>query len=201
MIFLNLRKLLLIIGILLIVGGIGVIVWFFAQNKVSEDKMKVYTEEFMESLEKIPTVEEKPQAKVLVGNTTGVLEFPAFKNERIAIKEGTTNYILSIASGHMTATEQVWEEAGNSAIAAHNNTFFKNVDKFKIGDKVLVYTRAGIFEYEVFLKKAIAPTDLSVLDDIAGQKTLTLITCNFSGSKRVVVQAKGGIKIAAAKDI
>ena len=197
----NLRKLLLFLGILLIVGGIGVIVWFFAQNKVSEDKMKVYTNEFLESLEKEPVIEEKPQVKVLVGDTIGVLEFPAFNNERIAVKEGTSNYILSISAGHMTATEQVWDESGNSAIAAHNNTFFKNVKDFEIGDKVIVYTRTGIYEYEVYLKKTIEPTDLSILDDISGQKTLTLITCNFSGSKRVIVQAKGGVKIAEAKDI
>ena len=41
----------------------------------------------------------------------------------------STNYILSIAAGHMTDTEEVWDESGNSAIAAHNNTFFKNLNK------------------------------------------------------------------------
>ncbi len=195
----KIRKLLFIIGIILIIGGIGVIVWFFARNQISQQKMENITEEFMEELAAMPDGEILPEEvkaeDILVGNTTGVLEFPRFENQRVAIKEGTTDYILSIAAGHMTNTEQVWDPAGTSAIAAHNDTFFKNVKDFNNGDKILVYTRVGIFEYEVYSKKTIEPTDMSVLNDINDQKTLTLITCNFSGSKRVVVLAKGGEKI------
>lgn len=194
------RKLLLVTGILLILAGIGTIVWFFAQNQISEVKMKGYTNVFMESIENVPA-DEAPPEKVLVGDTTGVLEFPKFDNARVAVKEGTSKYILSISAGHMINTEQVWAESGTCAIAAHNNTFFKNLKNFKIGDKIIVYTRIGIYEYEVYLKKTIEPTDMSVLNDIPNQKTLTLITCNFSGAKRVVILAKGGEKIAEAKDI
>ncbi len=196
----NLRKILMIIGILLIVSGIGVIIWFFTQNHISEVKMKENTNEFMVSLESVP-INEAPPNKILVGNTTGVLEFPSFNNDRVAIKEGTSNYILSIAAGHMTNTEQVWANSGTSAIAAHDNTFFKNVKDFKVGDKIIVYTRFGVYEYEIFEKKTIEPTDFSVLNDVPGQKTLTLITCNFSGTKRVIVMAKGGVKISNPQDI
>ena len=124
-----------------------------------------------------------------------------FLNQRVAIKEGTTNELLRIAAGHMTNTEQIWDKAGTSAIAAHNDTFFKNVKDFEIGDKILAYTRFGVFEYEVYINKIVEPTDLSVLDDIEDQKTLTLITCNFSGSKRVIVMAKGGEKIGEISSI
>ncbi len=196
----NLRKFLTIVGILLIISGIGVIIWFFTQNQISEVKMEKHTDEFMVSLQKTP-VTEKPTKKILQGDTTGVLEFPAFNNERIAIKEGTSDYILSIAAGHMNNTEQVWEKTGTSAIAAHDNTFFKNIKDFKVGDKIIVYTRIGVYEYEVYIKKTIEPTNLSVLNDVPGQKTLTLITCNFSGTKRVIVMAKGGIKISSPQDI
>lgn len=195
----KIRKILFIIGILLIIVGLGVIGWFFARNQISQQKMEGITLEFMEELADTPEDELLPEEvkaeDILEGNTTGVLEFPRFNNQRVAIKEGTTDYILSIAAGHMTNTEQVWDASGTVAIAAHNDTFFNNVKDFNIGEKILVYTRVGIFEYEVYSKKTIEPTDLSVLNDINGQKTLTLITCNFSGSKRVVVLAKGGEKI------
>lgn len=181
------------------------VVWFFARNQLSQNKMEVITEEFMDELVSVSDdellSEEEKYEDLLIGNTTGVLEFPKFNNQRIAIKEGTTDYILSIAAGHMTNTEQVWESSGTSAIAAHNDTFFKNVANFNNGDKILVYTRNGIFEYEVFSKKTIEPTDLSVLNDIDGQKTITLITCNLSGSKRIVVLAKGGEKIGEISTI
>lgn len=201
----KIRKLLFIIGIILIIGGVGVIGWFFARNQISQQKMEGITQEFMEELAAWPEGELLPEEvkaeDILTGNTTGVLEFPSFNNQQVAIKEGTTDYILSIAAGHMTNTEQVWDASGTVAIAAHNDTFFKNVKDFNIGEKILVYTRVGIFEYEVYSKKTIEPTDLSVLDDIEGQKTLTLITCNFSGSKRVIVMAKGGEKIGEISSI
>lgn len=201
----KIRKLLFIIGTLLIISGIGVIGWFFARNQISQQKMEGITKEFMEELAAWPDgeliAEEVKVEDILEGNTIGVLEFPRFNNQRVAIKEGTTDYILSIAAGHMTNTEQVWDSSGTSAISAHNDTFFNNVKDFNIGDKILVYTRVGIFEYEVYSKKTIEPTDLSVLNDISGQKTLTLITCNFSGSKRVVVLAKGGEKIGDISNV
>lgn len=201
----KIRKILFVIGIVLIIVGLGVIGWFFARNQISQQKMEGITQEFMEELAAWPEgelVSEEVKAEdILTGNTTGVLEFPSFNNQRVAIKEGTTDYILSIAAGHMTNTEQVWDASGTVAIAAHNDTFFKNVKDFNIGEKILVYTRVGIFEYEVYSKKTIEPTDLSVLNDINGQKTLTLITCNFSGTKRVVVLAKGGEKIGDISSI
>ena len=162
--------------------------------------MKGYADEFIVSLQTTPITETQPE-KLLIGDTIGVLEFPTFNNERIAIKEGTTNYILSISAGHMTNTEKVWDNSGTCAIAAHNDTFFKNIKDFKIGEKIIVYTKIGVYEYEVYEKKTIEPNDLSVLNDISEQKTITLITCNFSGSKRIVVMAKGGIKISEPQDI
>ncbi len=201
----KIRKLLFIIGILLIIGGISVIAWFFVRNQISQQKMEGITEEFMEELAAWPDGETIPieykADELLIGSTIGVLEFPKFANQRVAIKEGTTNDILRIAAGHMTNTEQVWDESGTSAVAAHNDTFFKNIKDFGIGDKIIAYTREGVFEYEVYENKIVEPTDLSILNDIDGQKTLTLITCNFSGSKRVIIMAKGGEKIGEVSNI
>lgn len=201
----KIRKLLFIIGVALVIAGVGVVVWFFARNQISQQKMESITQEFMEELAAWPEGEIVPieykADELLVGSTIGVLEFPKFANQRVAIKEGTTNEILRIAAGHMTNTEQIWEKAGTSAIAAHNDTFFKNIKDFEVGDKIIAYTREGVFEYVVYINKIVEPTDLSVLDDIEGQKTLTLITCNFSGSKRVIIMAKGGEKIGEVSSI
>lgn len=201
----KIRKILFILGLLLIIGGISVIIWFFARNQISQQKMEDITKEFMEDLVTWTAGESSSEEynieDILIGNTIGVLEFPRFNNQRIAIKEGTTDYILSISAGHMTNTEQVWETSGTSAIAAHNDTFFSNVSDFNEGDKILVYTKMGVFKYEVYSKENIEPTDLSVLNDIDSQKTLVLITCNLTGSKRIVVFAKGGEKIGEVNSI
>lgn len=201
----KIRKLLFVIGVVLVTVGVGVVVWFFARNQISQQKMEGITQEFMEELAEWPEGETVPieykADELSVGSTIGVLEFPKFANQRVAIKEGTTNDILRIAAGHMTNTEQIWDNGGTSAIAAHNDTFFKNIKDFEVGDKIIAYTRKGVFEYEVYINKIVEPTDLSVLDDIEGQKTLTLITCNFSGSKRVIIMAKGGEKIGEVSSI
>lgn len=201
----KIRKLLFVIGVVLVTVGVGVVVWFFARNQISQQKMEGITQEFMEELAEWPEGETVPieykADELSVGSTIGVLEFPKFANQRVAIKEGTTNDILRIAAGHMTNTEQIWDNSGTSAIAAHNDTFFKNIKDFEVGDKIIAYTRKGVFEYEVYINKIVEPTDLSVLDDIEGQKTLTLITCNFSGSKRVIIMAKGGEKIGEVSSI
>lgn len=201
----KIRKLLFTIGVVLVLVGVGVVIWFFARNQISQQKMESITLEFMEELAAWPEGEIVPieykADELLVGNTIGVLEFPKFDYQRVAIKEGTTNDILRIAAGHMTNTEHIWEKAGTSAIAAHNDTFFKNIKDFEVGDKIIAYTREGVFEYVVYINKIVEPTDLSVLDDIEGQKTLTLITCNFSGSKRVIIMAKGGEKIGEVSSI
>lgn len=201
----KIRKLLFVIGVVLVTVGVGVVVWFFARNQISQQKMEGITQEFMEELAEWPEGETVPieykADELSVGSTIGVLEFPKFANQRVAIKEGTTNDILRIAAGHMTNTEQIWDNGGTSAIAAHNDTFFKNIKDFEVGDKIIAYTREGVFEYEVYINKIVEPTDLSVLDDIEGQKTLTLITCNFSGSKRVIIMAKGGEKIGEVSSI
>lgn len=201
----KIRKLLFVIGVVLVTVGVGVVVWFFARNQISQQKMEGITQEFMEELAEWPEGETVPieykADELSVGSTIGVLEFPKFANQRVAIKEGTTNDILRIAAGHMTNTEQIWDNGGTSAIAAHNDTFFKNIKDFEVGDKIIAYTRKGVFEYEVYINKIVEPTDLSVLDDIEGQKTLTLITCNFSGSKRVIIMAKGGEKVGEVSSI
>ena len=201
----KISKIVYIGGIILVIGGIAAIAWFFFGNFRSELTMKSETNEFMEELEDLdplPIQEavEEASKNILEGNTIAVLEFPAF-DQKIAVKEGTTNYILSISAGHMMETEQVWDSAGTCAIAAHNNTYFKNLKKFKVSDKILVYTRAGVYQYEVYRTDTILPTDLSVIEDVPGQKTLTLITCDLSGDYRVIVMARGGVRISGPQDI
>lgn len=199
----KLKNFLFGLGIVLILAGTAVIAWFFFQNWNSEKKMDQVTDEFVAELQQadpIP-VEAAASQTILEGSTIAVLEFPAFDNERIAVKEGSTNSVLAIAAGHMKETEQVWAPTGNCAIAAHNNTFFKNVKNFGIGDKILVYTRVGVYEYTVYDKLTVEPTETSVLEDVPGQKILTLITCNFSGEYRIIIKAKGGVRIADPQTI
>ena len=189
------KKIILILGVLLMIAGGLLLGWFFLENHLSEQKMLAETETFME------TITEVPPAKILEGDTTSVLEFPTQENYRVAVKEGTTPYVLSLAAGHMKGTEQPWDPTGTVVVTAHNNTFFRGIAKLEMGAEVLAYTRQGVFRYKVYDRKTIQATDFSVTEDVPGLKTLVMITCDFTGTRRIVVFARGGEKVMEAQDI
>lgn len=116
------RKVALFMGIFLVLLGFLLLVWYFSTNIISEKKMNYETEIFLE------TIVEPPPPTYLEGNTIGVLLFPTLNKRKVAIKEGSSDYILSLSAGHLTNTEHPWEELGTCGISAHNTTFFKDLN-------------------------------------------------------------------------
>lgn len=67
---------------------------------------------------------------------------------------------------------------GNTIIYGHNtNNVFRSTDRLINGDRVLLYTDNGIFEYEFTKWELVKPTDTSVFN-YKGAPKLTLITCS-----------------------
>ncbi len=105
---------------------------------------------------------------------------------------GDDDEALEIAVGHLPDTPLPWEP-GNSAVAAHRDGIFRPLENVRNGDRVIVRTTRGDFEYQVQNTQIVRPTDLSVLEPL-GDDALTLITCypfNYIGSapKRFIVHA------------
>ncbi len=68
---------------------------------------------------------------------------------------------------------------GNMVVSAHNDVYgqwFKELDKLKPGDTIVVFTPNLSFTYEVTGHEIVAPTDVSVMD-ATSNATLTLISC------------------------
>lgn len=66
---------------------------------------------------------------------------------------------------------------GNTIIYGHDtNEVFRSTDRLITGDRVLLYTDRGIFEYEFTKWELVNPTDTSVFN-YNGAPRLTLITC------------------------
>jgi sortase A len=82
---------------------------------------------------------------------------------------------LNVAVGHLSDTALPWEP-GNSAFAAHRDTFFRPLKDIKAGDLVRVATPRGLFEYRVRQTTIVNPEDVWVLN-ATDQQVLTLITC------------------------
>ena len=104
------------------------------------------------------------------------------------------------AAIHLEGTGFPWEQEANVYIAGHRLGYpntesflaFWDLDALENGDEVTVKDANGEeYVYEVFKEFDVAPTDLYVLDPVAGKNVLTLQTCTLPDySRRLIVQAE-----------
>jgi sortase A len=74
----------------------------------------------------------------------GTIEIPRLRLSATVI-EGDDESALKVAIGHLSETPMPWEE-GNSAFAAHRDTFFRPLKDVAVGDVIRVTTPHGEFE-------------------------------------------------------
>jgi sortase A len=133
-----------------------------------------------------------PRPRVLPGGVVGRLEVPRL-NISAVVRSGVDSKTLKRAIGHVPYTA-LPGEPGNVGIAAHRDTFFRNLKGVKVGDVIRMVTPGGTYDYEVDSLKIVWPKNVEVLDSTP-QPALTLVTCypfNYVGSapKRFIVRAK-----------
>ena len=131
----------------------------------------------------------KPAVKV--GDVLGRLDIPRL-GVSVALLPGTNWRMLRLGAGHIAGTP-LPGEAGNSAIAGHRDTFFRELKDIRRNDEIQLQTATGLFHYKVDWMAVVAPDDSSVLAP-STESELTLVTCfpfQFLGSapKRFVVRA------------
>jgi sortase A len=93
----------------------------------------------------------------------------------VVVVEGVDEGDLAHAAGHMIGTAFPGRP-GNTAIAAHRDTFFRPLRKIRPKDIVRVTTPDGEYRYRVAWTRIVAPDDVAVLRP-DGKQELTLITC------------------------
>lgn len=107
------------------------------------------------------------------------------------VLEGTQKQ-LHYGVGHVTGTAPMGA-SGNCALAGHNTTSFRYLNKLSVGDRVILKSNGDVFTYSVFGSFTVLPTDVSVLNRLPNENaTLTLITCTpyLTATHRLIVQAK-----------
>jgi sortase A len=83
---------------------------------------------------------------------------------------------------------------GTTAVAGHRTTYlapFRNVDRLKPGQTIVVQMPYGEFTYAVEKTRIVAPTDFSVIRPV-GYQRLVLSACDppFSAAKRIIIFAR-----------
>ena len=132
------------------------------------------------------------QGKPLTGDAIGKITLPAIGKSYLVV-EGTETDDLRKGPGHYDDTPMPGKP-GTVGIAGHRTTHgapFRNIDKLKRGDEVIVDTPNGRFVYEVEMQKIVLPTDLSVKDRV-GYDRLILSACHplYSAAQRLIVFAR-----------
>jgi sortase A len=120
-----------------------------------------------------------------------VLRIPKI-NLRVAILDGTDEWTLNRAVGHIEDTPKPGEP-GNSGIAGHRDGFFRGLKDIAVGDVLELETLKGVESYRIDRTWIVDPEDVSVLDATPVQ-SITLVTCYpfyFIGSapQRFIVRA------------
>ncbi len=132
----------------------------------------------------------KPAVKK--GDVLGRIDIPRL-GISVAVLQGTSSRILRLGAGHIEGTP-LPGETGNSGIAGHRDTFFRQLKDIRKDDEIQLQTATGLFRYDVEWAKVVEPGDTTVLEPSTIENTLTLVTCYpfyFIGPspKRFVVRA------------
>jgi sortase A len=133
----------------------------------------------------------RPPRTLLEGELVGRIEIPRLDVSSVLL-EGVSAATLRVAAGHMPRSA-LPGEAGNASIAAHRDSFFRNLGGIVPGDLVLVTTPGGKHSYRVSFTAIVRTRDTRLLQPTR-EETLTLITCypfRYVGAapKRFVVRA------------
>jgi sortase A len=139
-----------------------------------------------------PVPDPGPRPRILPGGLIGKVEVPRLRISAV-VRSGVDSKTLKRAVGHVPATA-LPGEPGNVGIAAHRDTFFRNLKGVKVGDVIRMVTPSGTYEYAVESTKIVWPRNVEVLDPTP-EPALTVVTCypfNYVGSapKRFIVRAK-----------
>jgi sortase A len=141
-----------------------------------------------------PTEEAPPADRVakVPGKAVAILRIPDIEVNYVVV-EGTDTESLKKGPGHYSWTAYPWENTGAVGIAGHRTTYgapFWSLNELTPGDRIVLATEYGIFNYRVSHKQIIDPSNASVLDPTE-KPTLVLTTCNprFSAAERLIVFA------------
>ena len=141
----------------------------------------------------------RPVPKQADDGLIGRLTIPRLRLTTI-VREGDDDTTLRRAAGHVPGSA-IPGQFGNIAIAAHRDSFFRDLREIEKDDEIRIATRYGDFVYRVESVNIVKPDNIESLQPTRNP-VLTLITCypfNYVGHapKRYIVRAREIEAIAA----
>lgn len=113
-------------------------------------------------------------APVHAGTVIAVLRIPRI-DLQVPVGMGTDEAVLMRGAGHIEGTAAPGS-AGNVAIAAHRDSFFRGLKDVVVGDLIELESAHRVDAYRITRLSVVAPSNVQVLAD-TGSPVLTLVTC------------------------
>lgn len=183
-----------VFGIVLILIGVGIIANVVYKKIVTSNKQNELIEAFESQIADSKNEEssEPVSLEAINGYTPiAIMEIPSIKLKQPVV-DGITEDVIKYFLGRFPNSAMPGE-VGNFAVAGHRVSDFTdafiNLYKVKVGDKVIVTTKDGIYTYEVDSSFIVDPDQVEVLDESDYEK-ITLITCTIGSKRRVIVTGK-----------
>ena len=125
-------------------------------------------------------------------NVIGSIAIPSV-DLYLPIGNGVSNETLALAAGTMKADQKMGQ--GNYALAGHHMIkhgalFSPLYYKSKVGQMIYISDAKKIYAYKTSQRTFIKATDVQLIDDVPGQKLITLITCDKTGAGRLMIRGK-----------
>lgn len=187
------------VGLVLLLFVAYQLVW---TNVVADRAADRVADSLVEAWERPPAAATKPASagRVDVGKGFAFLRIPRLRDDfdAVPVIEGVQLPQLAKGVGHYPGTAGPGE-LGNFSIAGHratNGEPFRNMDRMRKGDKVVVETRDSWFTYVVDRTLIVLPSDIWVIDPVPGKPNaeptealLTLTTCNprWASTERLII--------------
>lgn len=115
-------------------------------------------------------------------------------NLKLPVKNSFIESEIKSSVGHLLGTAYPGEQ-GNCVIAGHRcftkGKLFNRLDELEIGDSISINYNSSSFNYKVYDIQIVEPSDISVLNAVDDEISLTLITCHpyKLNTHRLIVKA------------
>jgi sortase A len=153
----------------------------------NDNEIPEHLRPLVQSIAAIPIPTQGPEQAVRIQISALKLDAPIVQGDGWEqLKKGVGQHVGSANPG----------SDGNLVLSAHNDIYgeiFRNLDKLKPGDTIIIYTSQRQISYVVSETKLVSPTQVDIMAQ-SSSPTLTLISCYpyMVDNQRIVVQASMG---------
>lgn len=150
----------------------------------NEAEIPEHLRPLMQSLANIPVPTSSPQQAIR-------MQIPAISVDQSVVQGDGWEQLKKGIGQHIGSSNP--GQDGNMVVAGHNDIFgeiFRDLDKLKTGDQIVVYTATRAYTYVVSNSEIVEPTRVDVMNNTTAP-TLTLISCYpyRVDNKRIIITA------------